>query len=357
MNVFGQRLKQARLAAKLSLRKLAKLVGVSHAAIKKYEDEKNFPSSDVLIKIAEAINVPIEYLFRPQSLTLQSVKFRKKNNLNKRDLLAINQQVNDQLERRLELENVYPIPPIKKFDHNEIPLVNIKTFDDIEKLAKKLRISWDLSLSPIHHLMNVFENKGIKVFTIENDSKLFDGLFARITSQPIIVISKHWTGDRQRFTLAHELAHFLLEGNLPKGMNEEQACHRFAGAFLFPAQEVIREFNKKRSFIEWKEIYLIKEKYGLSMQAICYRLKDLKIISNTYFQKLMIDFRKRKWHLKEPGNQISPEKPLIFEQLVFHALAESYIAEAKAAELLGITLDLLRTYRAIDEKKCAICSQ
>ncbi len=54
MSNLGIRLQQARKAAGLSLRALAELVRLSHAAIKKYEDGIVYPSSDVLIKLAKA---------------------------------------------------------------------------------------------------------------------------------------------------------------------------------------------------------------------------------------------------------------------------------------------------------------
>lgn len=77
-NVFGTRLKQARKASGLSLRALAEMVGLSGPAIQKYEKGTVFPSSDILIKLARAIEVPVEYLFRPQIIELGPLKFRKK---------------------------------------------------------------------------------------------------------------------------------------------------------------------------------------------------------------------------------------------------------------------------------------
>ncbi|MGE4585292.1 MAG: ImmA/IrrE family metallo-endopeptidase [Sphaerochaeta sp.] len=44
------------------------------------------------------------------------------------------------------------------------------------------------------------------------------------------------TGDRQRFTLAHELGHFYLSGKLDASMDEKKSCLRFAQAFLLPSE-------------------------------------------------------------------------------------------------------------------------
>jgi len=63
--MFSKRLKQARKAAGLSLRALGDKVGVSQAAIKKYEDDLSKPSSDKLMKLAKALGVRSEYFFIP----------------------------------------------------------------------------------------------------------------------------------------------------------------------------------------------------------------------------------------------------------------------------------------------------
>jgi hypothetical protein len=52
--------------------------------------------------------------------------------------------------------------------------------------------------------------------------------------------------------------------------------------------------------------------------------------------------------LQEPGCTYPSEKTHLFEQLVFHALAEDYIGESKAAELLKLPLVKFRNLRALE---------
>ncbi|MGB7511183.1 MAG: ImmA/IrrE family metallo-endopeptidase [Pelodictyon phaeoclathratiforme] len=59
-------------------------------------------------------------------------------------------------------------------------------------------------------------------------------------------MSARWPGDRQRFTLAQELAHLLLSGRLADNLDEEKTCNRFAGAFLAPAVAVTRPLGQHR---------------------------------------------------------------------------------------------------------------
>ena len=220
-------------------------------------------------------------------------------------------------------------------------------------IAEKLRDHWKLGLAPIHDLIDALENHGVRIFIIDSEEESFDGLSTVINNQPIIVIGSRWPGDRQRFNLIHELAHYLLKDRLATNINEEQACNRFAGAFLFPRAAVFQAIGKVRRAVEWQEIMLLKEQFQLSMGAICHRLKDLGIIQESYYKSLMIRFRQKRWHRKEPGLEIPPEKAHTFNQMVFHALGEEYIGESKAAELLSCTLYQLKSLRQVQNAHAA----
>ena len=77
-----------------------------------------------------------------------------------------------------------------------------------------------------------------------------------------------------------------------------------------------------------------------SVQAITYRLKDLQIIGEPLFKRLSDEFEKRGWR-KPPYPELGamePEKPERFTRLCYRAFSEGTISEAKAAELLDITV-------------------
>jgi len=347
MNNLSVRLQQARKAAGLSLRGLAGLVSLSHAAIKKYEDGDVYPSSDILIALSKALNVRVDFFFRPIKVSLENVKFRKRKKLNGKAEEVIKFEVISQIERRLELENLYPSSPVPRFELPSDFPEKINSLGEIESIAEKLRHHWKLGLAPIHDLIDAFESQGIRVFIINTDEEHFDGLSTVISDQAIIVISSRWPGDRQRFNLAHELAHYLFIHRLSPNLDEEQACNRFAGAFLFPRLAVFQSMGKERRAIEWQELLMLKEQFQLSMGAICYRLKDLGVIPESYHKSLAIRSRQKGWHRKEPGLEIPSEKAHTFNQMLFHALGEGYIGESKAAELLSCTLTQLKALRQV----------
>lgn len=352
--MIGQRLYRARKAAGLSLRDLGAQVGLTHAAIKKYEDEQATPPSSTLLKLARALNVRTEYFFRPEMVALDRIEYRKRSTLPKKRLEAIEHEVIDQTERRIELESLFPSPPVDSFAPVQGLPTLVSDLMQVEDAAEAVRKAWDLGYDPIPDLIDVLETHGIRVFMIDaNADPKFDGLAASVNQMPIIVVGSNWPGDRQRFTLAHELGHLMLADRLSDGINEEVACNRFAGAFLIPRQSVMQELGVHRNYIEPKELALLKEEFGLSMAGILYRARDLGIVSPAWRDNQAKLFRIKGWHLTEPGKPYPPEKAHIFEQLVFHALGEDYIGESKAAELMKMSLTTFQTVRALEGSDAA----
>lgn len=60
--IFAERLKDLRLEQKLSVEKLAKNIGVSKAAISRWENGLQIPNIVYLVMIAKYFNVTTDYL-------------------------------------------------------------------------------------------------------------------------------------------------------------------------------------------------------------------------------------------------------------------------------------------------------
>ena len=288
--MIGERIKRARIAAGLSQRDAAKRSELSAMAISKFEKGTATPTSKTLIRLSRALETPVEFFFRPDTITLGKPEFRKRASLGKKDLDRIEADVLDQMERFMELLALFPDPPTKPFELPADLPEKINTIDDVEGIAIQMRQAWNLGRNEISALIDAFKERGILVFTTEIDGvKKFDGLATEVNEFPIVVVGEQWPGDRQRFTLAHELGHLVLYGRI-EGFSEkdkEKACNRFAGAFLVPQETVIAELGRRRSDIEPKELYQLKHKFGLSMAGWLYRALDVGVISATTFEKLI----------------------------------------------------------------------
>ena len=207
-----------------------------------------------------------------------------------------------------------------------------------EALAVQLRQEWQLGLDPIDNLMEVLENNGVKVWSIDREFEHFDALKMWVNDIiPIIVVKDCIPGDRQRFNLSHELGHLILK--ISNKLDKEKVVNRFAGAFLVPSSRAYEELGLHRRNISLEELIILKHKYGMSIQAWIYRAKDLEIISESKMKEYFINFRRENWHKEEPGGNIQPEKPMRMKQLIHHALAENIISRGRAKELFQSDLE------------------
>ncbi len=347
--MIGERLKQARTVAGLTTRELAEKAGVSAMAISKYERSETAPSSRVLMDLAKALEVRVEYFFRQAELSLERVSYRKHRDMPAKEERKILADVRDQIERWLELESFLKTPWSTLFNAPEKLPNRVNDLDQLEDVAITVREAWDLGLNPIPDLIDTFGERGIIVITTPFDAgQKFDGFSAKANDKPVIVINETAYGDRQRFTLAHELGHLLLKDRLARGLDEEIACNRFAGAFLVPKPYVLKALGKRRTWLEPQELMLLKHEWGLSMGGWTYRARDIGVLPQIHMSGMWKLFREQGWDKKEPEPQYRREEVRLFKQLVYRALAEELISESKAAELRGMTMMQLHACRKME---------
>ena len=347
--MVGRRLKLARAAAGLSLRGLEGRIGsrVTAQAIGKYERDESMPSSGVLIALAEALGVSVEYLVSEQHLVLETVEFRKKTISRKRDEARVQARVVDLMERYLTVEQVLALPSVAWARPREAPYPVVGDLTGAERAARSLRRHWDLGRKPIASMVELLEESGIKVLASELTDIAGLTAYARLGDrqvEPVIVLNGQHSGERQRFTLAHELGHLVLA--VDADINAEKAAHRFAGAFLMPPEALRMEIGARRTSIGWSELLSLKRVFGVSVQALVYRCRDLAIISEALYRRLFREMSRLGWRTPpytEP-HPIPVEEPTRFVRLCLRAMAENVISERKAAELLDMSVhDLNRS--------------
>jgi len=305
---------------------------ITKQAIGKYELGKMNPTSEVLITLSNTLAVKPDFFFRSSHVKLGKLCFRKKFPLSKKEEETIKFKTFEFLERYNHLEEILGIK--KKFN-NPLSGLEVKSFDDSEKAAEKLRHKWQLGISPIMNLVNLLEKMGIKIFYVKSKQKL-DGLSILSSSSPIIVLNNQKPQDRKRFTAAHELAHILCE--FSKEANHETLCHYFASAFLLPREVLTKELISKRDHLTFWELGIIKENFGISIQAILHRARSLEIITENHFNKMLSKMKEKDWDKEEPVKFKGREDPRHFNQLLNYALTENIISKGKAAELANVSV-------------------
>ncbi|MCY4623399.1 MAG: XRE family transcriptional regulator [Chloroflexi bacterium] len=337
--MIGDRLKLARSASGLSLRELSDRIHnrVSAQAIGKYERNESMPSSGVLIALADALWISVNYLTGNPSISLQSVEFRAKGIASKKEEDRIKATVLHKLERYLTIERILNLPSIHWQEPMSAPYPVTHDLLEVDRAASRLRNDWGLGNNPIPDMAELMEDRGVKVLFCELSG--VDGLTAQVLGEGlqeahVIVVNLDHTRDRQRFTIAHEIGHMVLD--VTPGIDKEKAAYRFAGAFLMPEEVLWAKIGKHRSAIDWKELLALKLVFGISVQAITYRCKDLGIISQALMGRLFDIFEENGWRsppYREPLDIL--DSPFgRFERLCLRALAERAISESKASELL-----------------------
>jgi len=82
---IGTRIKDARIAKKLTQPQLAELIGISKGAIGNYEADKSSPKDDILYKLIKVLGVDANYIFQDEvELTKSSVLSRGEDDLIKK---------------------------------------------------------------------------------------------------------------------------------------------------------------------------------------------------------------------------------------------------------------------------------
>ena len=351
--MIGQRLRRLRLARGYSLEELAVEMGgvVTRQALSKYERGTSKPSPVILNKLAEVLKIKPLYLWSEPKISIKFIAYRKKSRLPKKEMVRIENYVEQKLEERiwlqdLMLHNIEVNLPVRYY--------SICRIDDVEEAAVNLRHSWNIGLDPISNMVNLLETHLIHIINIST-SENFDGLTALGYEEDklkaaAIALNSEICGERQRFNLAHELGHIAL--SIPGDIDEEKAAYRFSSAFLAPSSEILKEAGTKRSFITPQELLFLKERFGLSIQALLYRLRELHIINDSYYKNWCIEINKRNWKKHEPA-EMKPEKSIWLRQNILRAISEGIITQEEANSLLDEEIKIEKP-RSLKEKQSFI---
>ena len=120
-------------------------------------------------------------------------------------------------------------------------------------------------------------------------SKDFSGLLIRKDGHALIGVNSSEAPVRQRFTIAHEIGHFMLhplkdtfvdyrhdhEKGAPKTLKESEA-DMFAAALLMPRKTLIKDFASISKGLSDDEVRsILARRYEVSEDAMRYRLKNL----------------------------------------------------------------------------------
>ena len=322
---------------------LSQLTGgaISKQAISKYEAAKMMPNSTNLISIAEALMENLEYFFRPFKFDIDNmnISFRKKSSVGKKNIESLKIQIQNDVENYLEIEEILDVKQAgTPCDSHEL----ISTIADVEEEALLLRKKWHLGLDPISNVNEMLETNGIKVILTKGPDG-FDGVSGVVNEEwPIMVLNEDISmAERSRFTALHETAHILFNQHMTLDLTEkeqEKLCNAFASEMLLPTPVLLSMFKGKNK-ISLKELTYLQENFGISIDAIMYKLKQLGLVTEKRYKCFYMrknsnpDFK-----AKVEKSRFHEKRVSRYSAMVYSALAQQLISASKAASLLGIPI-------------------
>lgn len=279
-------LSEGRIARGYNKAQLANAIGVTRQAMSLIERGDSEPRPETLSKIASELRLPLTYFYRdpPEDFKKEGPTFFRKL-LRSTDLahqaaiIKAKWHYAGYLELTKYLKKIEVNLP--RFGFDQTFDVASLTDDLIEDCAGRVRAYWGLGLGPIFGITPLLEKNGALVFQMNLDSDISGFSFYAKGNVPIVVCAANVSGARNRFNLAHELAHLLLHATLDQAELDEShktiedQAHRFAGALLFPKERFLEEFFST----DLHYLGELKRRWGMSMTAMVERGYNLGILS------------------------------------------------------------------------------
>ncbi|MFJ1765351.1 helix-turn-helix domain-containing protein [Amycolatopsis sp. NPDC088138] len=292
------RLTQARSLAGRTKKWLAEELGVTPAAVSQYEMGTNRPRPDILPRLAQVLDVPLEFFLvgRPHGrLDASAAHFRSLRNTRayqRAKAVSFTEQV---WELVYALEKRVQLPPVDLpgFAGGEVEPGTALPRDPATA-ARALRAAWGLGTGPITHLIRRLEAHGIVVVTPPRDEDLstVDAFSTSRLPRPVIVLTPNRTDDvyRHRFTAAHELAHLVLHGDTAPGdIAQEREADAFAAEFLTPKHSIASQLPGRADL---NKLSALREVWGVSVHSLLYRCRELGLLSDSSASRAYIRLRK-----------------------------------------------------------------
>ena len=318
----SDRLSQMLAARRLTQAQLASLVGVSPATVSKWRAGAQAPEREALDRLAGVVNVTPEWFTRPPAEKVSLPLFRSNASAHVAARAMLEARMEWAQDIALALTEFVDFPalnlPSRSFtDPEQI------TNEEIELAAAECRDLWRLGRSAVQDLALAVEGAGVVLVREETGIAQIEGLSAwsTVLGRPLVLLSADKdNGYRSRFDLAHELGHLILHRHIARPTDRErhkeleQQAHKFAGAFLLPAETFASDV---RMPVTLDDLLLLKRRWGASVGAILMRLRALKLLDDEGAQAL---FKRRsaRWGAKsEPGDgDRAPERPRLLRRTI-----------------------------------------
>lgn len=325
LSKIGYELQQARKLRGLTQEEAAKKIDIARTTLIAIEKGERQVKANELIQLAQIYGRSVNDFVRarPTIESFEQPQFRSAN-LQSQDEAQVHQSIQafeEVCRNYLELEQITHSPMIQTY-----PAVyqykNMKVEQAAEALAMAERNRLGLGDGPIPlHFRDVLEqNVGLRIFflPLQPSSKLSGIYIFTHSLGGCIAINSQHPEERRRLSLAHDYAHFLVhrfkiaisgENFFQRQPESERFANAFSYYFLMPTNNIILRFNaiyQSQGRITPAELVKFAYEYGVSLQAMTYRLEEMRLIPSGIWERL----QERKFRVREAQQQLGlPELP------------------------------------------------
>jgi Zn-dependent peptidase ImmA (M78 family)/transcriptional regulator with XRE-family HTH domain len=323
----------ARVRRRITKAELAKELGVTSRSLQNYETGASAPDLELLAHISKLLKFPQQFFFIDEDmpeLKEHAVSFRKLSKMTEAMKActfaagAIAFKVNQWMENRFSL-----------------PQAELPDLRDLgpEEAAATLRRLWGLGNAPIPNMVHLLESKGIRVFSLAEETRDVDAFCTWYEDKPFVFLNTMKSAERSRFDAAHELGHlvrdtYTMQHGQVHGPEMERNADAFASAFLMPKESV--EANQPPTY-SIKYLMKLKHYWGVSLAALAYRFNSLGLVSEWNYRSLCIEIAKSGYRTKEPEAMDRETSQLLTKVLdILHSRKQG---RREIAESLCISVD------------------
>lgn len=218
----------------------------------------------------------------------------------------------------------------------------------IEEFAMDVRVAAELGEGDVvGNSIRAAERLGCVVLPMPDEVGRHLGLSVRANGTGVICVGRRTSdgtpvpGDRQRWTVAHEIGHLALHAaqSAPTTAEEasqiEKQAHAFAGAFLAPGDAMLEELERLGGRVTLQTLARIKEHWGISIKALVTRFRNLGVIDADHARSLFKQISARGWNKSEPV-PVGTEQAIWFRRAVEAAMRGTADPVTAAADAIGL---------------------
>ena len=327
-----KRLSLARKRRRLSSKGFAELIGMSPVTVTRLEKANNEPEPETVDLIARKLGFPREFFFGGDIDDLG------KDTASFRSLTSMTARERDAALASGSLAYLLSDYVAGKFNLPEPKLIDLSHERDSAAAARSLRQVWALGEQPISSMIKLLESKGVRVFSLAENTKSVDAFSCWRNDTPYIFLNTFKSAERSRLDAAHELGHLILHkhGGPRQGRHAEIEANNFASSFLMPKADV----TSRLPFVaRLDDLIVAKRRWGVSTAALAYRLHKLRILSDWQYRMFCIQINQRGFNTQEP-NSLPREESVVWKK-VFTDLWADRISKRQVASDLHLPPDEL----------------